>query len=190
MFQNGGIFMKKSTVSNTTPKAAPTTAITTKTVCMTGLFTAIVCIATMAIQIPIPLGYAHLGDCMLLLAALCLGTKAGAFAGGVGSALADCLTGYPYWAPATLIIKTFMGIMAALMLRNKEGHFQVFSLRSIAAVVITLLFMTVGYVIAGAILAGNIGAGLASAPGLLLKSAINAAIFFASAQALKKVHLV
>lgn len=162
----------------------------TKMLCMTGLFTALICIATMVIQIPIPLGYAHLGDCMILLASVCLGKKMGMFAGGIGSALADCLTGYAYWAPATLIIKAAMGFLAAWMIRGKEGKFQVFSVRTAAAVVVTLLFMVAGYVIAGAIIYGSVAAGLSSAPGLLLKSVVNLVVFYVLAGLLKKVHLI
>ncbi|MEI3175535.1 MAG: ECF transporter S component [Lachnospiraceae bacterium] len=58
-------------------------------ICMTALATALVCVATMVVQIPIPLGYAHLGDSCILLAAYLFGWKIGLFAGGVGSALAD-----------------------------------------------------------------------------------------------------
>ena len=62
--------------------------------CLTAVFMALICVATMVIQIPIPLGYAHLGDCMILLATYLLGPVAGMLASGIGSAMADILTGY------------------------------------------------------------------------------------------------
>ena len=49
----------------------------------------------MLIQIPIPLGYAHLGDSVILITAYLFGPVVGALAGGIGSAMADILTGYP-----------------------------------------------------------------------------------------------
>ena len=54
---------------------------------------ALTCIATMLIQIPIPLGYAHLGDSVILITAYLFGPVVGALAGGIGSAMADILTG-------------------------------------------------------------------------------------------------
>ena len=81
---------------------------------LTGLMLAMTTVATMAIAIPIPFtnGYIHLGDSMVFLSVLILGWKYGAFAAGVGSALADLFLGYASWAPWTLCIK---GVMALLM---------------------------------------------------------------------------
>lgn len=92
-------------------KAAKTT---TEKLTLTGLMTAAVTVATIAIIIPVPNtgGYIHAGDSMVFLAVLVLGWKYGAFAAGIGSALADLVSGYAQWAPATLVIKM---IMAALM---------------------------------------------------------------------------
>ena len=81
---------------------------TTRFLCLTAVMAAITCIATMVIQIPIPLGYAHLGDAFILLTVLFIGRKSGIWAGGIGSALADLLTGYAYWAIPTFIIKSLM----------------------------------------------------------------------------------
>ena len=53
--------------------------------CMTAVCMALTCIATMLIQIPIPLGYAHLGDSVILITAYLFGPVVGALAGGIGS---------------------------------------------------------------------------------------------------------
>lgn len=90
----------------------------TKQITFTGLMTAAVAVATIAIVIPVPYtgGYIHAGDSMIFLSVLLLGWKRGAFAAGVGSAMADILIGYTQWAPATLIIKTFMAMLMGLIL--------------------------------------------------------------------------
>ena len=49
--------------------------------CMTAVCMALTCIATMLIQIPIPLGYAHLGDSVILITAYLFGPVVGALAG-------------------------------------------------------------------------------------------------------------
>lgn len=87
------------------------------------LFTAIICVATVAVQIPSPLtGYFNLGDCFVLVAAWFLGMGYGTLAAGLGSALADIILGYTMYAPATFIIKALMAVAAYLIykaLKNK-----------------------------------------------------------------------
>lgn len=162
-------------------KRTSKTAITSiKMICITALFMALTCIATMVIQIPIPLGYAHLGDCVILISAYFFGPIVGALASGIGSMMADILTGYPIWALPTLFIKTLMPlisclIMGTLFAKNKRPKF--FSFRTILAAVATLLFMVVGYVLFGALLYGGLAAGLASAPGLCIKAVVNLIVF-------------
>ena len=66
--------------------------ITVTQMCITAVFMALTCVATMVVQIPIPLGYAHLGDSVILICAFFFGPVVGALAGGIGSAMADILT--------------------------------------------------------------------------------------------------
>lgn len=58
---------------------------------------------------------------MVFTTALLLGPSIGAFAGGVGSALADIFLGYWYYAPATLIIKACEGGVVGLLARKRLG---------------------------------------------------------------------
>lgn len=95
-----------------------------KRLVLTALFAALSCVATMVIHVPSPTGgYMNLGDTMVLLGAYCLGPVYGAAAGGIGSAMADLLSGYPVYVPATLVIKAVMAILAGLLFRtlNKGG---------------------------------------------------------------------
>jgi uncharacterized membrane protein len=154
--------------------------------CMTAVFMALTALATMLIQIPIPLGYAHLGDSVILLSAYLLGPVAGALSGGIGSALADILTGYPVWAVPTLLIKSIMPVIACFIFRQGAARRKVLSVRVILGAVVTLLFMTAGYVVFGGIIYGSFQLGLASAPGLLIKSVVNLAVFLAVGTCLSK----
>ena len=80
----------------------------------TALFTALTTVATLVIQVPSPMsGYVNLGDAMVLLSAWILGPVYGTAAAGIGSMLADLLSGYAYYAPGTLIIKCLMAFVAA-----------------------------------------------------------------------------
>ena len=149
--------------------------------CMTAVCMALTCIATMLIQIPIPLGYAHLGDSVILITAYLFGPVVGALAGGIGSA------GYPVWAVPTLLIKTIMPLIACYIFQNKVSRKPVISVRVLVGAVVTLLFMTAGYVFFGGILYGSWALGLASAPGLLLKSVVNLIVFIVVGTGLSKV---
>ena len=85
------------------------------------LMASLVCVATMIIKIPSPLkGYINLGDCIVLLCGWLLSPLYGFFAAGVGSALADILSGYVLYAPATFIIKGLMALIACLMIRKAK----------------------------------------------------------------------
>lgn len=120
-----------------------------RTLVLAALFTALTCVATMIIHIPSPIGgYFNLGDCMVLLSAFVLGPVWSMAAGGIGSALADLISGAMTWVPGTLVIKALMALAAALIYRAfaKNGgrfgkSFTGALLGSIAAEVI----MVVGY---------------------------------------------
>ena len=110
-------------------------------VTLTAVMTAAVAAVTMAISVPFPLtrGYFNFGDAIVMLAGLLFGARLGGFAGGIGSALADVFSGYPYYAPLTLLIKGTEGFLTGLIGNNKRFPVKV------AAVVVGAVTMLVGY---------------------------------------------
>ena len=135
----------------------------TRQLTLTAVMSALVFTATFVPKIPIPLGYAHLGDAAIFLAIMFGGRRVGILSGVIGSALADFLSGFPIWIVPTIFIKAAMA-ETFWRLRGKNFLF---------ALIISSLIMTVGYTLTGAILYDSLSAGLASTPGLLLKSAVN-----------------
>lgn len=87
------------------------------------LFTAIICVATFVVKIPSPAtnGYFNLGDCFVVLSGLLLPPVYGALAAGLGSALADILSGYVQYAPATFIIKALMALSVYYIFKAFKG---------------------------------------------------------------------
>ncbi|MCI6926921.1 MULTISPECIES: ECF transporter S component [Butyricicoccus] len=146
--------------------------------CMTAVMAALICVMTMVVQIPIPLGYAHLGDAFILLTVLFVGKRSGIWAGGIGSALADLLTGFTGWVIPTFIIKSLMALFVGKIAYNKDGTCTLFSARALIACVVGMVWMVVGYTVAGAILYGGIAQGLASTPGLAVKGVLNLAVCY------------
>ena len=114
---------------------------TTKIV-MTGLLIALTAAFTAVIAIPVPItnGYVHLGDSMVFLCVLILGKKYGAFAAGMGSALADAILGYFMWAPWTFCIKLIMAFLVGLII---EKCMQRRSFTILASVATALLWVAI-----------------------------------------------
>ncbi len=130
------------------------------------MFVALVAVGTMVIRIPLPAtrGFVNVGDTLIFVAALLLGPQAGLVAGGLGSALADVLSGYAHWAPWTLIIKGLEGFIVGYLgsrALQEEGNLKV---RSILAMVVGAAWMVAGYFGAGTIMEG-MAAALGSLPG-------------------------
>ena len=109
---------------------------------LAALLAALVCVATMVVQIPSPMqGYVNLGDCFVLLSGWLLGPWYGFAAGGIGSMLADIFLGYAHYAPGTLVIKGVMALVAALMY-EKMGRT---ATSRIAGGVVSEIIMVLGY---------------------------------------------
>lgn len=98
----------------------------TKKLVTAALFAALACVATMIIKFPSPLkGYLNIGDCIVLLCGWMLSPVYGFVAAGLGSGLADLLSGYLVYAPATFIIKGLMALIACYifkLIRKSLGH--------------------------------------------------------------------
>ena len=85
----------------------------TKRLVTAALLAAMTCVATMVIKVPSPLnGYLNLGDCIVLLAGWMLSPALGFLSAGLGSALADVISGYVTYAIPTFIIKGLMALTA------------------------------------------------------------------------------
>lgn len=117
-------------------------------VSVTALYTALVTVATLAFTIYVPAtrGYFNVGESAVYLAALLGGARVGAFAGGVGSMLADILLGYYMFAPATLVIKGLeggiLGILAARQPKLSAVKWRILS--AIASLAVFGLVLAIG----------------------------------------------
>lgn len=163
---------------------------TVKEICLTALFTALVFVMTFVPKIPIPLGYAHLGNAAVFLGVILIGRRNGAIAGSIGSGLADLIGGFAIWIIPTLIIKYVMAMIFAYAGGQAQpGNFSI-NRQSIIGLVLACLWMTVSYTIAGAVLYGSLEAGLASTPGLAMEGVMNAVVFLLLAKPFQKIKLL
>ncbi len=115
---------------------------TVKKLVYSALFAALTCCATM-LRFPAGIGYIHAGDAVVLLGAFLLGTWWGAFAAGLGSAIADLLAGYALYAPASFVIKALIALAASFVLKKCSRHRP--ARNALPAALIAELIMLAGY---------------------------------------------
>ena len=140
---------------------------------LAALLAALVCVATMVVQIPSPMqGYVNLGDCFVLLSGWLLGPWYGFAAGGIGSMLAGLFLGYAHYAPGTLVIKGLVALLAAL-LYEKLGRSPA---ARIASGVVGEIVMVLGYFGYASMLLGKGLAAAASIPGNIFQGAVGLAV--------------
>jgi uncharacterized membrane protein len=156
------------------------------------LLVALVAAATLVVRIPTPAtqGYINVGDAVVFVAALLFGARAGGMAGGIGSALADLIGGYTFWAPFTLAIKGVEGLVAGALFRRLGGTLE--RPLGVAAGLLTLIlaggWMVLGYFLVETQLYGW-GPALASVPGNVVQAGASVAIGLPVAVALWKAGI-
>jgi len=164
----------------------------------TAMMTAMVMIATTFFKIPNAMGYIHLGDGFVLLAAIILQKKYACFAGGVGAGLADIYGGYAVWAPWTLVIKIVMVLIVQLFFdfltkRASNGkHIAKIAgipFAELFAYVLAVLWTVSGYYIAQGFISGNWIAPVADVPGNVLQAAVGSIITILVSVTLEKTSL-
>ena len=142
----------------------------TKLLVLNGLMIALVCMATMVIQIPIPMteGYVNIGDSIIFVTSILFGPISGMIAGGFGSALADILTGYSHWALFTLLIKGFEGYIVGIIVRKNTNL-----IKNILATSLGVIIMVSGYLLAGTFLQGSFIVALGSVSSNMIQGTVS-----------------
>jgi len=164
--------------------------IDTKKIVLCALFTALVTVSTMVIQIPSPMsGYVNLGDVFVLFGAFFLGPLLGAVSAGLGSMIADFATGYAIYAPASFLIKATMAVVAGLIFKSFNKRTKHAVVGVIIAGVIAELIMVAGYFGYSALIMGEGIAAAASIPGNLIQGAVGIAVSAVLFVALKNTKL-
>lgn len=154
---------------------------------LTGFFAALIYVFTAYLHIPTGAGYTHAGDGLIYLAASVLPIPYAAAAGVIGGALADGLTGFAVWMPATIVIKA----VTALFFTNKKE--KILNLRNYLAVIPSLILCVVGYslyegvVITGELSSAALIAAFTQTPSYFIQVGASAALYIAAGIALDKI---
>ena len=83
-------------------------------VAIAAVMIAVVTVVTLLVRVPIPAtqGYFNFSDVAIYFVAFTFGPWIGLIAGGIGTAIADVLGGYAYFAPITLVAHGLQGFLA------------------------------------------------------------------------------
>ncbi len=147
-------------------------------VALSAVVGAAVAVATMAISIPIGLGFLNFGEVVIYTAAFLFGGVVGGLGGGIGAAVADVILGFGFYAPITLVAKGIEGYVV--------GRLSGASTRSKAiAVGAGAPFMIVAYVIARAYFEGIPAAILNELPMDIVQAVVGFAIAVPLSRALE-----
>lgn len=117
------------------------------------LLAALACVATLIIKIPSVggVGYVNIGDTIVLICGWLLGGIYGALAAGIGTAMADLLSGYAYYVPGTFVIKFLMAFVAYLIYRKISNNL----VKLIVSGIVAEIIMIVGYFFYKALILGK-----------------------------------
>lgn len=163
-----------------------------RTMILTALMMALIMVLTFATKIPVPAtqGYIHLGDCMIFMAVIILGRKYGALAAALGSAMADVVGGYAFYAPVSFLVKGAMALILASFLGWALEKSRMHSM-ILAAVGMTIAgaVMVAGYYAAETVMYGSFITPLTGVPMNILQFVVGIAVSLPLAGALGRTAL-
>ena len=121
----------------------------TKLIVLSALLAAVIAVCTRFTSIPIfgGMGYVHVGDAFVFLAAAILPTPYALAASAIGGGLADLMSGFVAYILPTAIIKALM----ALMFFGKKAD-KLISKKNIISMLLAIVVLVGGYYIAEVIM--------------------------------------
>lgn len=160
-----------------------------RTLATTAIMTALVLVLTLIhIGVTPTGGYVHFGDIAIYFTALAFGPWAGLVAGGLGTGLADVISGYATFAPLSLIVHGAQGFVAGWIVRERETP-----VRLALAVIAGGLVVIGGYFVGEALVPPLGGPALAAGevPGNVIQElfgALGAVVYLAVARAYPRLR--
>ncbi|MFX1535623.1 MAG: ECF transporter S component [Promethearchaeota archaeon] len=116
-----------------------------KEIALIVVFTTMVFLSTSLFYVALPAtnGFFNIGEAFVYLSALIGGPIVGMIAGGLGSAMADMLLGYGFYAPGTLVLKGAEGLAAGILYRFTQRVDQRVRVMFLAIITFFLLGFTI-----------------------------------------------
>ncbi len=137
-----------------------------------GVGATIIFVMSQVVKIPLPFGYANMGDCFVIMSGWYIGGVYGCLASIIGSVLADAISGYIIYIPASIIIKALMSFASYKgyqFIKHFPARKKCFGIVLIS--IIVEIFMVGGYFLYEIVIYGY-GAAILSFPGNVLQGVI------------------
>jgi uncharacterized membrane protein len=129
-------------------------------------------------------GVIHLGDSVIFVTAILLGTRQAAISGAIGMTMFDAFSPYAAYAPYTFVIKLGMALIVGLLANSADAKGNNW-VKNIMGIVLAGAWGVAGYYGAEAIMTGSLYAPVVGIPGNVIQVAAGGAIAVALLMALK-----
>lgn len=149
----------------------------------TALMAALIFVFTAYIRIPSFQGYTHIGDGVLYLTACLLPFPWAAAAGAIGAGLADLLSGYAIWTPATVAIKVLTVLCFSPTTKK------IVCRRNLLGILPALLLCGGGYYLYEALVIDDFITALLGVPGYFIQVLASGAAFLLTGRAFDRADL-
>ncbi|MGD1818865.1 MAG: ECF transporter S component [Pleomorphochaeta sp.] len=158
------------------------------------VLTAVVVVFTIIVKVPTPTkGYLNLCDLAICFIAFTFSPLTAFIAGGLGTCIADIISGYPQWAPISFVVHGVEGLLVALIVKRSAQEIsdgvKVSALKVILAMIVCVVIVAGGYFLLSAIFMSlGFAAAAAGIPGNIVQSGIGVVAGYALSRAVVKAY--
>ncbi len=138
------------------------------------LSSALVAVFTIAVRIPVPAtaGYISLCDAAVVFVSYAFGPFTGLIAGGLGSAFADLLGGYPQFAVISFAVHGLEALLAGLIVKKNSQNI----LTMIIGALVSIVVVCGGYLLLEVLFITTFSSALVEVPMNALQSGVGSVI--------------
>lgn len=140
---------------------------------VSGIMASVIFLLTAYLHIPSHTGYTHIGDAFVYLSACMLPTPYAVVAGAIGATLADCLTGFAIWAPASAVIK---GLTCLFFSKNSK---KIICARNLLSLIPAWIMCIGGYFVYDMLITGTVSVAVLGIPGYVMQCIASSIVFIA-----------
>ena len=147
---------------------------------------ALVAVFTIAVRIPVPAtaGYISLCDAAVVFVSYAFGPFTGLIAGGLGSAFADLLGGYPQFALLSFIVHGLEALLAGLLVKKNSQSIPTM----IVGAIISIIIVCGGYLLLETLFITTFSSALVEVPMNALQSGVGAVVGLLLYTAVRKAY--
>ena len=156
-------------------------------VAMVAVLTAVVVVFTLVVRVPTAKGYLNLCDVAICFIAFTFGPWSAFIAAGLGTALADLISGYAQWAPISFVVHGVEGLLIALIVKQK-GNEAVSLARKLLAGLVCIATVSIGYFALSALFISTVSVAAAEIPGNIAQSGVGFVLGLGVSTAVKKAY--